>query len=347
MTQPGEDVFAQAGDVVMGVCEQGDVRRRDEPFHAFGGGRGVDEGITRAHDKGCRWMQRSQALVADAGNAQRTWPDLGTDQCQQVEQRLRTCRCTQWRGAHDRTAQALTPPSAKQQQWERLEQECTLAPDTRGADQDQCVNPGRPSQRVIHCEETAERQAHECCAFHAECVEDIIQPLRMRIAVQRRLRAFAETRFANDVDGMHAVVLAPTCGIEGLDARIAQHGMRTLVTGSYAGWAPNLRRVLEACADFVRRPIYSLPADFRWTPRDGVTLVGDAAHLMPPVGVGVNLAMLDASDVAMALCAQPDAISALREAEALVCERARALMPDAIEGFQRWFITDEAADGGC
>ena len=134
---------------------------------------------------------------------------------------------------------------------------------------------------------------------------------------------------------------------EWLDARIAQHGMRTLVTGSYAGWAPNLRRVLDACADFVRRPIYSLPADFRWTPRDGVTLVGDAAHLMPPVGVGVNLAMLDASDVAMALCAQPDAISALREAEALVCERARALMPDAIEGFQRWFITDEAADGGC
>ncbi|KOO76706.1 FAD-dependent monooxygenase [Stenotrophomonas maltophilia] len=134
---------------------------------------------------------------------------------------------------------------------------------------------------------------------------------------------------------------------EWLDARIAQHGMRTLVTGSYAGWAPNLQRVLAACTDFVRRPIYSLPADFRWTPRDGVTLVGDAAHLMPPVGVGVNLAMLDASDVAIALCAQPDAISALREAEALVCERARALMPDAIEGFQRWFITDEAADAGC
>ncbi|WP_414495160.1 FAD-dependent oxidoreductase [Stenotrophomonas maltophilia] len=133
---------------------------------------------------------------------------------------------------------------------------------------------------------------------------------------------------------------------EWLDARIAQHGMRTLVAGSFAGWAPNLRRVLEACTDFVRRPIYSLPADFRWTPRDGVTLIGDAAHLMPPVGVGVNLAMLDASDVAMALCAQPDAISAIHEAEALVCERARALMPDAIEGFQRWFITEGAAEGG-
>lgn len=53
---------------------------------------------------------------------------------------------------------------------------------------------------------------------------------------------------------------------EWLDARIAQHGMRTLVTGSYAGWAPNLRRVLEACTDFVRRPIYSLASGFPLDP---------------------------------------------------------------------------------
>lgn len=133
---------------------------------------------------------------------------------------------------------------------------------------------------------------------------------------------------------------------EWLDAQIAQHGIRTLVTGCYTGWATNLRRLLEACTDFVRRPIYSLPADFCWTPRDGVTLIGDAAHLMPPVGVGVNLAMLDASDVAMALCARPDAISAMRDAEVLVRERARALMPDAIEGFQRWFTTGGDAPRG-
>ncbi len=171
-------------------------------------------------------MQGSQALVADAGNAQRTWPNLGTDQCQQVEQRLRTCWCMQWRGTHDRAAQALASPSAKQQQWQRLEQECTLAPDTRGADQDQCVDPGRPSQRVVQCQEAAERQAHECCAFHAKCVEDIIQPLRMRVAVQRRLRAFAEARFANDVDGMHAVVLAPTFGIEHPAGGIAEGAMQ-------------------------------------------------------------------------------------------------------------------------
>jgi len=56
--------------------------------------------------------------------------------------------------------------------------------------------------------------------------------------------------------------------------------------------------------------------------------------------------MLDASDVAMALCARPDAISAMRDAEVLVRERARALMPDAIEGFQRWFTTGGDAPRG-
>ncbi|MGF6417211.1 2-polyprenyl-6-methoxyphenol hydroxylase-like FAD-dependent oxidoreductase [Stenotrophomonas sp. AN71] len=128
-----------------------------------------------------------------------------------------------------------------------------------------------------------------------------------------------------------------------LDTQITQQGMRTLVMDSYGRWAPNLRRLLEACTDFVRRPIYSLPADFRWAPREGVTLIGDAAHLMPPVGVGVNLAMLDASDVAMALCAQPDAVSAIRDAEAVVCQRASAMMPDAILGFRRWFTPNVGA----
>jgi hypothetical protein len=48
----------------------------------------------------------------------------------------------------------------------------------------------------------------------------------------------------------------------------------------------------------------------------------------------------------MALCAQPDAVSAIRHAESLVYERASTLMPDAIQGFQRWFTTEATADRG-
>lgn len=129
---------------------------------------------------------------------------------------------------------------------------------------------------------------------------------------------------------------------EWLNTQIEQIGLRLLITESYVGWALNLRHLLDMCGDFVRRPIYTLPADFEWAPREGVTVVGDAAHLMPPVGVGVNLAMLDASDVAAAICNSLNWATAIRGAEKAVRERAMAIMPEAINGFQSWFTTDSS-----
>ncbi|MFI5897492.1 hypothetical protein ACIA5D_46115 [Actinoplanes sp. NPDC051513] len=52
---------------------------------------------------------------------------------------------------------------------------------------------------------------------------------------------------------------------------------------------------------YVDRPIFALPVPHTWTPDAAVTLLGDAAHLMPPLGVGVNLAMLVASELALAV----------------------------------------------
>lgn len=42
------------------------------------------------------------------------------------------------------------------------------------------------------------------------------------------------------------------------------------------------------------RPQYYVPLDQSWEAQSNITLLGDAAHLMPPSGEGVNLAMLDA-----------------------------------------------------
>ncbi|MHC1481501.1 FAD-dependent oxidoreductase [Frateuria aurantia] len=145
--------------------------------------------------------------------------------------------------------------------------------------------------------------------------------------------------------GRICVYAALKRSIAWFDTRLERQDLKAIVARSYETWAPNLRQLLDSCDEFVRRPIYSLPADFEWTPYKGVTLIGDAAHLMPPVGVGVNLAMLDASDVAAALCSMPDWESALRAAEIVVCERASTMMPEAISGFQSWFTAGFSPPG--
>ncbi|PVH74295.1 FAD/NAD(P)-binding domain-containing protein [Cadophora sp. DSE1049] len=54
------------------------------------------------------------------------------------------------------------------------------------------------------------------------------------------------------------------------------------------------------------RPLYMLPTDFTWTHKKGLTLLGDAAHLMTPfAGEGVNCAMLDALELSKAITSSP------------------------------------------
>ncbi len=85
-----------------------------------------------------------------------------------------------------------------------------------------------------------------------------------------------------------------------------------VVAEEFAGWASHLVRfITDSIAEPTPRPIYALPADFRWSPRPGVTLVGDAAHLMSPfAGEGANLAMLDAAELALGIAANPESLSA-------------------------------------
>ena len=72
----------------------------------------------------------------------------------------------------------------------------------------------------------------------------------------------------------------------------------------YHDWAPELRKLIQVASedDVTQRSLYMLPVGHRWENRQGVTLLGDSAHLMTPfAGEGVNVAMKDAMNLASSI----------------------------------------------
>ncbi|KGO86377.1 2-polyprenyl-6-methoxyphenol hydroxylase [Flavobacterium rivuli WB 3.3-2 = DSM 21788] len=64
----------------------------------------------------------------------------------------------------------------------------------------------------------------------------------------------------------------------------------------YAAWDDSWQELFEYTESyFTPRPLYCMPLNQYWKAQPDITLIGDAAHLMPPyAGEGVNIAMLDA-----------------------------------------------------
>ncbi|MFD4637633.1 FAD-dependent oxidoreductase [Lentzea sp. NPDC058436] len=109
------------------------------------------------------------------------------------------------------------------------------------------------------------------------------------------------------------------------------------ITAEFEGWAPELTALItESDTEPVFRPHYALPTGHRWERVPGVTLVGDAAHLMPPNGEGANLAMLDGAELGIAL-ATKDVETALAEYEEAMFVRAVHTAEDSEQMVQSLF----------
>ncbi|MEO6890855.1 MAG: NAD(P)/FAD-dependent oxidoreductase [Ktedonobacteraceae bacterium] len=128
----------------------------------------------------------------------------------------------------------------------------------------------------------------------------------------------------------------------GIDFRDTKAARRHLLT-HFADWDDPLRALItEDDTELVPRSIYALPVGHRWERIPGVTLLGDAAHLMSPfAGEGANLAMLDGTELAEALLAHPDNVeTALASYEAALFPRSETAAAESNSNLNISFRAD-------
>ncbi|XXH01431.1 hypothetical protein Hte_007791 [Hypoxylon texense] len=121
----------------------------------------------------------------------------------------------------------------------------------------------------------------------------------------------------------------------------ARDALRRFVEVYFGDWEDEAAKAMVLKADLdavVVRNIWMLPVGTRWAHRNGVTLIGDAAHVMPPfAGVGVNVAMQDALVLAKQIIgvgdlSDPSAVSrATRDYEVEMFDRAESYARETMQ----------------
>jgi 2-polyprenyl-6-methoxyphenol hydroxylase-like FAD-dependent oxidoreductase len=121
--------------------------------------------------------------------------------------------------------------------------------------------------------------------------------------------------------------------------------VRSSLLALFDGWAAPVLDLLRHGAAFVHRPLYVLPVSHTWAHVPGVTLLGDAAHLMPPLGAGANLAMLEGAELAETVAAAPgpgDLDEGVRAFEEQMLARAGRWAKITTAGLERLVSPDPA-----
>ncbi len=110
-------------------------------------------------------------------------------------------------------------------------------------------------------------------------------------------------------------------------------------TTAYSEWGAIWHELFETAATpFIARPIYCAPLDQTWEALPNLTMLGDAAHVMPPfAGEGANVAMLDALELSEYLTS--DKFHTLKEAiahfETDMRKRASIAAKESLENGER------------
>ena len=128
-------------------------------------------------------------------------------------------------------------------------------------------------------------------------------------------------------------------GVDWSDAPAA----RDILLKEFADWSVELKDLIRNCDDaIIPRLIYALPIGHSWPRSRGVTLLGDAAHVMSPyAGEGANLAMLDGTELALAIAEHGrDIETALTQYKTAMFPRSKAAAQQSAQGLEMCFAAD-------
>ncbi|WP_051939907.1 FAD-dependent oxidoreductase [Phaeacidiphilus oryzae] len=142
---------------------------------------------------------------------------------------------------------------------------------------------------------------------------------------------------------VYAAVRAEEDWLADLVAAGDDAALRKAVLERFDDWDDRLRALIaDADGELTVRRIHALPVGHRWERVPGVTLLGDAAHLMSPfAGEGANLALLDGAELGRALAEHPgDTEAALSAYETAMFPRAELSAAGSAANLETMFGPD-------
>ena len=107
---------------------------------------------------------------------------------------------------------------------------------------------------------------------------------------------------------------------------------------NFMGWSGLWDPLFRHAVSMVWRPLLVCPLNQHWEPKPNVTLIGDAAHVMPPyAGEGVNMAMLDALVLSRLLLSEESSSGAIAAYEAEMLARMQHMAADTMANTEMFY----------